>query len=86
MTMHESDQELLRRLGCLRVLEPDAARLERVRARCHATLLRHQQQAERVTRRDRFSARVLEPALVGGLSASYLLAIVLVLLRLHGIL
>jgi hypothetical protein len=29
---------------------------------------------------------VLEPALVGGLSASYLLAMLFVLLRLHGIL
>jgi hypothetical protein len=86
MTMHEADEELLRRVACLRVVEPDAARLERVRARGHAALLRRRQQAERARRRDGFSARVLEPALVGGLSASYLLAILFVLLRLHGIL
>ena len=86
MTMHEADEKLLRSLGCLRVVEPDAARLQRVRARCHATLLRRRQQAERSRRRARFSARVLEPALVGGLSASYLLAMLFVLLRFHGIL
>jgi type VI protein secretion system component VasF len=86
MTLHEADEELLRRLGCLRVQEPDAARLERVRARCQATLRQRQQQAERANRRDGFSARVLEPALVGGLSAGYLLAMLFVLLRFHGIL
>lgn len=86
MTIHEADEDLRRGLGCWRVLEPDAARLERVRARCHATLLQRRQQAERARKRDGFSARVLEPALVGGLSASYLLAILFVLLRVHGIL
>ena len=86
MTMHEADEELLRRLGCLRVLEPDAARLERLRARCHATLLQRRHRAERRRTRAGFAARVLEPALVGGLSASYLLAILVVLLKLHGIL
>lgn len=79
MTMHE-DEELLRRLACLRLLEPEAARVERVRARCHAALLQRRQQAERPKWRDGFAARVLEPALVGGISASYLLAILFVLL------
>jgi hypothetical protein len=36
-------------------------------------------------RRDGRAARVLEPALVGGLSASYLLAMLLVLFKLHGL-
>jgi hypothetical protein len=86
MTMHEADEELLRRLARLPVVEPDAARVERVRARCHVALLQCRQEADRQTRRDGFAARVLAPALVGGLSASYLLAMLFVLLRLHGIL
>jgi hypothetical protein len=48
--------------------------------------VRRRQQAERRRRRDEFRSRVLEPALVGGLSATYLLMMVFVLLRLHGIL
>jgi hypothetical protein len=86
MTM---DDDLLRRLRRLRVEEPDAVRLERVRARCHATLLRRQHQAERRNRRRAFVARVVswaEPTLVGGFSAVYLLAILFVLLRLRGML
>jgi hypothetical protein len=86
MTINEADEELLRRLGSLRVLEPDAVRLERLRARCHATLRQRRQQAVRSRKRGGFAARVFEPAFVGGLSASYLLAILFVLLRLHGIL
>jgi type VI protein secretion system component VasF len=86
MTMHEADEELLRKMGSLRVLELDAVRLERVRARCHAALRQRRQQAERPRRRDGVSTRALESALVGGLSASYLLAILFVLLRLRGIL
>jgi type VI protein secretion system component VasF len=86
MKMHQADDAQLRTLGYLRVMEPDAARFDRVRARCHATLVRRRQQAERRRRRDEFRSRVLEPALVGGLSATYLLMMVFVLLRLHGIL
>jgi type VI protein secretion system component VasF len=84
MNMPDVDEALLRRLSGLRVMEPDAARIERVRERCSAALLQRRQQAERQTKRDRFTARVLEPLFVGTLSASYLLAILFVLLRLHG--
>jgi hypothetical protein len=83
MTLHEAGDELLSRLGSLRVVEPDAARMERVRARGHATFVQRRQRAERPKRCEGFSARVLEPAFVGGLSASYLLAILFVLLRLR---
>ena len=86
MKMHEVDEGGLHQLGGLRVIEPDAARLERVRARCHAALLQCRHQAERRSRREDFRSRVLEPTLVGGLSATYLLMMVFVLLRLHGIL
>ena len=84
MTMNEADDELLRRLGRLRVAEADATRLERVRMRCHAALQQQQQRTERRKRRAAFVARVLEPTLVGGFSAGYLLAILLVLLGMHG--
>jgi type VI protein secretion system component VasF len=81
MRMQEADDELMRRLGRLGVAEPDAVRLERVRSRCHAALLRRKQQAQRRRRRAQYAAQVLEPILVGGLSAGYLLMIVLVLLN-----
>jgi hypothetical protein len=86
MTTYEADEELMRGLRRLRVVEPDAERLERVRARGHAALLPRRQRAERRRTRSSIAARVLEPALVGGLSASYLLAILFVLLKVHRIL
>jgi hypothetical protein len=85
MKMENADDELLRSLRSLGVAEPDATRVERVRRRCHASLVQRRQRAERETRRAGFAARVLEPALIGALSASYLLAILFVLLRLHGV-
>ena len=86
MRMHDVDEDLLRRLSALPVAQPDAARRERVRARCHVTLQQRRERVDRARTRVSFSARALEPALVAGLSASYLLAILFVLLRLHGIL
>jgi type VI protein secretion system component VasF len=86
MKMHHGDEALLRSLGGLRVMEPDAARIERVRARCHAALLQRRRRAERQKNRGRVALRILEPVFVGTLSASYLLAILFVLLRLHRIL
>lgn len=86
MTMHEADEELRRAFASLRVHQPDAARQARVRARCHAALTARHAQAKRRRRRHDFIVRVAEAALLGGLSASYLLAIVFVLLRLHGVL
>jgi type VI protein secretion system component VasF len=84
MKLQGTDDELLRRLRSLGVAEPDAARLERVRARCHTTLAQRRQHVERQSRRAGFARRVLEPALVGTLSAGYLLAMLLILLSLHG--
>jgi hypothetical protein len=86
MTRREADEELLERLGGLRSLAPDAARLERIRARGHAALRERHARAQRRRSRARFAVRVVEPALVGGLSASYLIAILFVLLKLRGIL
>ena len=86
MTMPEADDALIRRLRHVRVHDPDAARIDRTRARCDAALMARHAQAARRRRRQQFVARVVEPALLGGLSTSYLLAIVFVLLRLHGVL
>lgn len=85
MTMHDADDVVMRRLRTLRVHDADAARVDRVRARCHAALTERHAQAERRRRRRQFVVRVVEPALVGTLSAGYLLAMVFVLLRTYAI-
>ena len=79
----DADDATLRRLRRLRVLEPDRARAERVRARCHDMIARRQKRAEPTTGSDGFTAVVLQPALVGGLCISYLLAVVYDVIRLH---
>ncbi len=84
MMSDEADEATLRRLRRLPVLEPDPARAERVRARCRDMLNRRQQRAERSTRPDRFTAVVLQPALVGSLGLSYLLAVLYDVIRLQG--
>jgi len=81
--MADADDVLMRRLRTLRVQDPDAARRDRVRARCHAALTARHAQMERRRHQRQFVARVVEPVLVGGLSASYLLAMVFVLLRVY---
>lgn len=68
----EADGPVLR----LPRLEPDRARVERVRARCRAALARRQQVANS-PRPGNFTSRVIEPALVGGLCVIYLTAVVL---------
>lgn len=85
MNPHRTDDEILRELRRLRVAAPDVARIERVRARCHAAMLVRRERTERRRRHRRMALCVLEPALVGGLSAGYLLAILFVLLELHGL-
>jgi hypothetical protein len=86
MTIDELDDQLLRDLHRVSVLTPDQARLERVRARCHAAIARRQLQAERSARRARFRARVLEPALVGGFCLTYLVGVFYNVLQFKGIL
>ena len=70
-------------LSRLRVLEPDSARSERVRARCRNMIVKRQQHAESSARPDGFTAIVLQPALVGGLCLSYLLGVIYDVIRLH---
>ena len=80
MNKQEADDELMSRVGRLGISELDAIRLERIRSRCHAGLLRRKQQTERRRRRARYAAQIIEPILVGGLSVGYLLMMVLIVL------
>jgi hypothetical protein len=82
MNLNGTDDEILGELRRLRVAAPDVARMERVRARCHAALVRRRERTERRRERQRTAMRVLETALVGGLSAGYLTALLFVLLGL----
>ena len=80
-----SDEANISMLRNVPMLEPDAARADRVRARCRAAMAQRQQQAARSIRRAELTARVLEQVLVGGLCLIYLSAIVGDVLRLRGI-
>jgi hypothetical protein len=73
-----------RNLLHLPVLAPDRVRTERVRARCHAALAARRSEAARPLGRARFTAAVLEPALMGVLGLMYLAAVVHDVLRLRG--
>jgi hypothetical protein len=86
MTTVDPDDPLLRNLRRVPMLSPDEARVERIRARCHAAIARQRVQLDRSARRAKFIARVLEPALVGGLGLIYLSAVIRDVLRLHGML
>ncbi len=86
MKIDELDDQLLGDLHRVPVLTPDQARLERVRARCHAAIARRQLEAERSARRVRFRACVLEPALGGGFCLIYLAGVFYDVLRFKGIL
>lgn len=83
MNLHRTDDEILRELRRLPVAAPDGARLERVRARCHAAMLERRERTARRRRRQHMAVRVLELGFVGGLSAAYLLAVLFVVLQLH---
>jgi hypothetical protein len=85
MTTDQLDDHLLRTLQRLPTLSPQQTRVDQLRTRCHAAFTRRHAQMERSNRRARFGRRVLEPALVGALSLIYLWAVVLDVLRLHGL-
>lgn len=73
----DRDDAILRRLARLPRPEADAAHAARTRERCHAVLRRQQAMAHRPN----LARRILEPALVGGFSVTYLLGILFDLLR-----
>jgi hypothetical protein len=83
MNLHRTDDENLRELRRLPMAAPNVARIERVRARCHAALLERRERTERRRRRQHMAVRVVELTLVGGLSAGYLVAVLFVVLQLH---
>jgi hypothetical protein len=75
MTREDNDLTL-QRLVRLPVLEPNPARSERVRSRCHAALAQRQRQRERAIASRRVTARVLESGLMYALSVGYLYAMI----------
>jgi hypothetical protein len=77
---------LERSLRQLPMIAPDPARADRLRARCLAELTARHRRAERAARRWDAAGRVLGPALVGGLCAIYLVAVIGNALRIHGVL
>ena len=76
---------LLRRLEHLERAEPDRARDERVRARCHTAMARRRA-AHQPERRSTPAATRWEPALALGLCMAYLSVVVRQALHLYGIL
>ena len=64
---------------------PDPARSERVRDRCHRKLARPRLRASRYGGQAPF-IRALESAVVGGFCAAYFLGVALIALRTHGLL
>ena len=60
----------------LRPAAPDAARADRVRARCHSLLAARRASVERARRRADLWKRVLAPALVGGFCIIYICAVI----------
>ena len=81
MSALDPGDPILRRLSRLPSPEPDPTRARRVVERCHAVAARRR---SRSLARRRFTRRILEPALVGGFSLAYLVALVHDLLRWHG--
>lgn len=75
-----------RSLSQLPVIAPDPVRVDRLRARCRAELTDRHRRAQRAARQWSAAGRVLGPALVGGLCAIYLVAIIGNALRIHGVL
>ncbi len=73
----------LRNLRRLTVLEPERARSERVRMRCHAAISERRRQGERQPPPKRFRAVALETGLTYGLSVGYFFAMIDDVLRLY---
>lgn len=81
MNADHSDDLVLGRLQRLATLEPDASRSHAVRARCHALLAR---QRRKGGSRPRSTVVVgIESLLIGALGLSYLVAVMVDLLRVH---
>ena len=81
MTTVDLDEAIVRKLRQLPILEPDTARMERVRTRCHAAMLGRQKRAKRPGSRGRVKTLLLEAALFAVFSLIYLCAVIYDLLR-----
>jgi len=82
MNIVNQDDPILRRLSNLTTPLPDPARAERTIERCHAVMTRR---VRRQQPRRGFGRRMLEPAVLGGFSLAYFVAIVDTLLRWRGV-
>ena len=81
----EHDDALMRKLRHLALVEPEAARMDRIRVRCHDVASKREQRAKRVKAGGRVKGFLLELALVGAFSLVYLCAIMYHLLRLSAV-
>ncbi len=81
MSSHDIDDRLLLELGRLPLYQPDAARSERVRSRCAATLTRRQAKKGRPAADSRLP---LESTFVAGLCLAYVVGMILDVLQLRG--
>ena len=86
MTGNEELNALLPGLDRLMPLTPDAARAARVRAACHARLMRSRRRAQERTAVSQFGRRVVAPAVVLGVCGLYLASMVGFALRLRQLL
>jgi hypothetical protein len=84
MTTDETEILTMHHLQHLRVMEPDVARAERVRARCRAAIIRRQPKADNSTSSAAYARLVIESAVIGALCAGYLFAVARDVLRLRG--
>ena len=85
MTTHDWHDGNVERLRDLVSLAPDAARAERVRARCRAQLVRQQRRTARKAAMHALTWRAAGPLLVGGFCVLYAVVLVATTLRLQGI-
>jgi hypothetical protein len=85
MTTHAWHDGNMERLGALVRLAPDAARADRVRARCRAQLVRQQRRTARKAAMHAVTWRAAGPLLVGGFCVLYAVVLVATTLRLQGI-
>ena len=85
MNCQDTPNSLVQTLSRLPLLEPDRARAERVRARCHARLTRGRRRSERVAHITAFAVRILVPMVFGSVGVLYTAALVGTALRLHNV-
>jgi hypothetical protein len=76
MRFHDDHEPAVRDLARLRPLVPDPSHAARVRAKCHARLAQAQRRRERTALLAESTRRVLAPAVLGSVCATYVAAFV----------